>query len=182
MSIAEKFKNWKPQKQRALLEELLMIHAGTDNANLLYGQPTEINLAWHDSAEGIHRAYWTPVANQNGLDYDTLLQNMALETGENGAGDIVGNTPEQVIAGIRTQGCWAFTSYNDRTVHLWVGTCEDHNLLMQMIASEVAHLTPDRWANEQLEELRVTQMGNVGQIALQIYHDAMEHRATKLGG
>lgn len=182
MSIQNKFKNWKPQAQRKLLEELLMIHAGTDNDKLLYGQPTQINLAWHDTPESIHRAYWSPVANQNGLDYETLMSNMSLETGTNGMGDVIGNTPTEVIAGIRTQGCWAFTEYASRTVHLWIGTTSDQNMLMQMIASEVGHLTPDRWEDDQLEELRTTQMGNVAQIALQIFNDAMERRATELGG
>lgn len=181
MSIVDKFKNWPQQKQRKLLEELLMIHAGTDGTKLLYAKPEQLNVAWHDSAETIHRAYWDPVCQREDIPYEELFSRMSIEAGDNGLGDIVGNTPEQVLSGIRQQGCWAFTNYNDRTVHLWVGTAEQ-GMVMRMIMSEVAHLTPDRWTDEQLEELRVEQFGYVADIALQIFTQAMEQRAAKLEG
>lgn len=182
MSIVDKFKNWPAQKQRKLLEELLMIHAGTDNPHLLYGQPTQMNVAWHDSPEAIHRAFWDPVCQREQVPYEELFSRMTIEAGDNGMGDIVGNTPEQVIKGIRDQGCWAFTDYANRTVHLWDAGTVDQGMLVQMITAEVAHLTPDRWADEQLEELRASQFGAVGNIALQIFNQAMENRSTKLEG
>lgn len=182
MSLVDKFKNWKPQKQRELLEQLLMIHAGTQSDNLLYAQPTAINVAWHDSPEAIHRAYWEPLCQREQLPYEELFSRMTIEAGDNGIGDIVGNTPAQVVAGIREQGCWAFTDYHNRMVHIWDGGTVDQGMIMQMIASEVAHLTPDRWRDEQLEELRVEQFGYVANIALQAFNQAMEHRAAKLEG
>lgn len=180
MSIVDKFKNWKPQKQRELLEQLLMIHAGTDNAQLLYGKPEQINVAWHDSPEQIHRAYWDPVCQREQVPYEELFSRMTIEAGDNGMGDIVGNTPEQVISGIRQQGLWAFTDYTTRTVHLWVGPTAQQDMIMQMISTEVAHLTPDRWKDEQLEELRVEQFGYVSNLALQVFTTAMENRAAQL--
>lgn len=180
MSIQSKFKNWKPQQQRKLLEELLMIHAGTQSDKPMYGQPGLLNIAWHDSPESIHRAFWEPTCVANGFAYDQLHEHMSIEAGLDGRGDQVGNTPEQVIAGIRSQGCWAFTEYVNRTVHLWSAPATDHALLMQMIASEVAHLTPDRFEDEQLEELRTYQMGTVAQISLKIFNDMMNRNAEAL--
>lgn len=182
MSLVDKFKNWKPQKQRDLLEQLLMIHAGTDGAALLYGKPETINVAWHDSPETIHRAYWDPVCQREQIPYEELFSRMTLETGANGAGDIVGNTPEQVLSGIRQQGCWAYVNYETRTLNLWVGPTAEQGMVMQMITSELSHLTPDRWNDEQLEELRAEQFGYVGNIALQVFNQAMEYRSAKLEG
>lgn len=182
MSLVDKFKNWKPQKQRQLLEELLLIHATTEFGEQLYGKPGQLNVAWHDSPETIHRARWESVAQANGIAYEELFSRMTIEAGDNGMGDVVGNTPEQVIKGIRDQGCWAFVDYNDRTLHLWVGPDAPQDMVIQMIASELAHLTPDRWLNEQLDELRIEQFGYVANIAFQIFTDAMNKRAENLEG
>lgn len=182
MSLIDKFKNWKPQKQRELLEQLLAIHAGTEYSNALYGGLQPVNVSYHPTPEAIHEAYWGPICAQNGVPYDIVLTNVAFETGTNGIGEQVGNTPEQVIEGIRTQGCWAFTHYDSRTVHVWADAAVGQDMLMQMIAGEVAHLTPDRLQDEQLEELRAIQMGNVAQVSQAIFNQLMEDRAHKLEG
>lgn len=182
MSVIDKFKNWKPQKQRELLEQLLAIHSGTETAEPIYGLLQPVNVVYHWTPEMIHEAYWGPICAENGITYDMLLTNVSFETGINGVGDQVGNTPAQVIEGIRKQGCWAFTHYASRTVHIWVDPTVDQATIMQMIATEVAHLTPDRLKDEQLEELRAWQFGNVAQVSQSIFNQVMEDRANKLEG
>lgn len=182
MSLVDKFKNWKPQKQRALLEELLLIHATTEYSELLYGKIGALEVAWHDTPESIHRARWAGAAEANGMTYEDLFSHMTIEAGDNGLGDIVGNTPEQVIKGIRDQGCWAFADHVNRVLHLWIGPTVPPDLIIQMIASELAHLTPDRWVDEQLNELRNSQFGYVANVAYQILNDAMERRSENLEG
>lgn len=182
MAFIDKFKNWKPQKQRELLQEMMLIHATTEFSEQLYGKPQQLNVAWHDSPETIHRARWEGTALAHGIPYEELFSRMTIEAGDNGIGDIVGNTPEQMIKGIRDQGCWAFVDYDTRTLHLWVGPTAPQDMAIQMIASELAHLTPDRWTNEQLDELRIEQFGYVANIAYQIFMDAMTKRSEKLEG
>jgi len=181
MSIVDKFKNWKPQAQRKLLEELLMIHAGTPSEQQLYGELRPVNFVQHENPESIHLSYWTPVCVRENISYETLMSG-SIEAGFNGLGEHVGNTPAQLIEGIRSQGCWAFTDYQSRTVHVWADEKVDQLMVMQMIASEVGHLTTDRWDNEQLEELRTFQMGLVANVSLQLFNQVMENRASKLEG
>lgn len=181
MSFIDKFKNWKPQKQRELLEQMMMIHCGTEAKEPMFGPLEPVNVAYHDSPETIHRAYWEPTCAANGVTYEDAMTRQAIEVGVNGRGDLVGNTPAQMLAGIREQGCWAFADYNNRTIHLWADGKVPQATIMHMIASEVSGLVPDRFNDEQLQLLRSHQVGQIAELSLAIFSTMMEQRADKLG-
>ncbi|QZA70823.1 hypothetical protein AH06_40 [Erwinia phage AH06] len=181
MSIVDKFKNWKASKRIELLEELTEIHYSIGDV-VCYPDPPHFEVCWHDTPEEIHRAHWTNIADSMQMSYEDFFK--AARVGQLHDNTPVEITGEQEIADMRTQGCYAFCNWVTWQLHIWVGDLphddpRTEELLHTMIASELAHLTPNRHRNEQLEMYRSMQYAVISRSAKTVLTDALDRLKEK---
>ncbi|AUG86149.1 hypothetical protein FDJ23_gp041 [Erwinia phage vB_EamM_Desertfox] len=175
MSVVDKFKNWKANKRIALLEELLEVHYSIGDV-VSYPDPPAFEVCWHDTPDSIHRARWTGVAEATDMTYDDFFK--ATRVGQLHDTSNVEITGEQEVADMQTQGCYAFCNWLTNEIHIWLGDLpyddpRTEEILHTMIASEIAHLTPNRHRNEQLEMYRAMQYAVVARSAKAVLVDAL---------
>lgn len=177
MSFTDKFRNYKPSKQKMFLEELLSSNAGNGDATAVYSDlPSNVNVIWHDSAEAIMKAYYTGLAVQNNMTFEELMNGQIVTIGRDGAENTVATNYDNELAGVKKQDCWGYCIWTtpphfaENQLHFYVGPKADPDTVMLMISSELARLSPDRHNDQALEELRISQISTIALNAMKIYN------------
>ena len=126
--------------------------------------PPTMSITWYDTPEQVHRAMWEEGAIANGMTYEQMMSESTC-VGEDFAGNEHEVTHEQEMAGIRTQGCWAFVDTRVNMIHAWADPEADRELVLHMLAHEIGHVTGAEHPDPSQEEMRAEQFGRVAKMA-----------------
>lgn len=130
-------------------------------------EPPAMSITWYDTPEQVHRAMWEEGAIANGMTYEEMIAESTC-VGEDFAGNEHEVTHEQEMAGIRTQGCWAFVDTRVNMIHAWADPEADRELVLHMLAHEIGHVTGAEHPDPIQEEMRADQFGRVAKLAYQL--------------
>lgn len=136
-----------------------------------FPSPPELSIVWHADPESILRAHWKPIAAAEGIDCEELCAGQF--GGQTVEGEVVEFSLDDMIAGLREQGCWGFIDHNTNTIHAWAAPDCDRALLLHMLAHEVGHATGAHHRDELQEEMRAEQFGAVAAMAYRFMGDRM---------
>lgn len=177
MSFVSKFQNYKPTKQKDLLETIMSANAGNGGTTAIYGNlPANTNVIWHESPEAIMKSYYTGIALQNDMTLEDLMKSQVVIAGRDGAENVVATNYDNELKGIINQDCWGYCiwqtppHFTENQLHFYVGPKADQDMVMLMISSELARLTPDHHNDGALEELRISQISTIALNAMRIFN------------
>lgn len=126
--------------------------------------PPSMSITWYDTPEDVHRAMWAESAAAEGMTYEQMIAESTI-IGEDFEGNEHDVTHEQEMAGIRTQGCWAFVDTRVNMIHAWADPEADRELVLHMLAHEIGHATGAEHPDPMQEEMRAEQFGRVAKLA-----------------
>lgn len=135
-------------------------------------EPPPVSIVWYPQAELVYRAYWEPVAADNGMTYEDIAD--GIMTGFDKDGNEVESTAFDDVEGIKRMGCWGWVDTEKHIIHAWAAPDAEPCGVLHMLAHEIGHITGVAHPDGLQEEFRAEQFGRVASIAYRL----MQQRQT----
>lgn len=124
----------------------------------------QVGITWYPSPEAVHRAYWQPMAESEGMTYEVLIAE-GMTCAFDQFGNMVEMTHDEEMAALRSMGAWGFADTKLRHIHAWAAPETPREQVMRLLAHEIGHLTGEPCKDELQEEFRAETFGAVAAMA-----------------